>query len=118
MGKCAEIRIGLALKFGQCLYTDGRFNEAEELFVQVMETWKKVLGEEHPDTLLSMNNQAFTWQRYGRRADALKLMEECVLLCTRILGANHLNTLSSFSTLLEWQAENLENSGLAEEGLG
>jgi hypothetical protein len=28
--------------------------EAEELVVQVMETSKKVLGEEHPDTLSSM----------------------------------------------------------------
>jgi hypothetical protein len=34
----------------------GRWQEAEELEVQVMETRKKVLGLEHPDTLKSMNN--------------------------------------------------------------
>ena len=32
----------------------GRWKEAEELDVQVMETSLKVLGQEHPDTLTSM----------------------------------------------------------------
>jgi hypothetical protein len=36
----------------------GRWKEAEELFVQVMETSLRVLGQEHPDTLTSMNNLA------------------------------------------------------------
>jgi hypothetical protein len=38
----------------------GRWKEAEELEVQVMETFKRVLGAEHPDTLTTMNNLAFT----------------------------------------------------------
>ena len=32
---------------------EGRWKEAEELEVQVMETRKRVLGKEHPDTLTS-----------------------------------------------------------------
>ena len=32
----------------------------EKLDVQVMETFLRVLGEEHLDTLTSMNNLAFT----------------------------------------------------------
>jgi hypothetical protein len=32
--------------------------EAEKLEVQVMEARKRVLGEEHPDTLISMANLA------------------------------------------------------------
>ena len=68
-----------------------------------METSLRVLGQEHPDTLTSMNNLAFTWKGYGRHAEALKLMEECVLLRTRILGANQSHTLSSLTTLLGWQ---------------
>jgi hypothetical protein len=36
----------------------GRWKEAEELFVQVMETSLRVLVQEHPDTLTSMNNLA------------------------------------------------------------
>jgi hypothetical protein len=38
----------------------GRWKEAEELFVQVMETRTRALGSEHPDTLSNMNNLAFT----------------------------------------------------------
>jgi hypothetical protein len=39
----------------------GRWKEAERLRVQVMESRKRVLGEEHPDTLTSMANMASTF---------------------------------------------------------
>jgi hypothetical protein len=93
----------------------GRWEEAEPLQVQAMETWKRVLGAEHPDTLKSINNLAMTWKLHGRYLEALQLMEECVQLQTRILGENHPRTLSSSRILLEWQAENLEISGWFEE---
>lgn len=38
-----------------------RWKEAEELEIQVMETRKRVLGEEHPDTLSSMANLALIY---------------------------------------------------------
>jgi hypothetical protein len=44
----------------------GRWKEAEELFMQVMETFKRVLGAEHPDTLTSMNHLAYTWREQER----------------------------------------------------
>jgi hypothetical protein len=65
-----------------------------------------------------MANLGFTWKGYGQHADALEVMQECVQLRTRILGADHPNTLSSLKTLLGWRAENLETSGSAEEGPG
>ncbi|KAI9765374.1 MAG: hypothetical protein M1840_007454 [Geoglossum simile] len=37
---------------GRVYYCEGRWKEAEELFVQVMETISRVLGEEHPDTII------------------------------------------------------------------
>jgi hypothetical protein len=73
-----------------------------------METRKAKLGADHPDTLTSINNLAFTWKGYGRDTEALKLMEECVTARTRILGTNHPYTLSSRIALLEWQTEELE----------
>jgi len=42
----------------------GRWKEAEELEVLVMETTKRVLGEEHPDSLTSM---ATSRRRTGTR---------------------------------------------------
>ncbi len=44
-----------------------------------METRKTKLGADHPSTLTIMTNLAFTWKSLGRHADALALMESCVL---------------------------------------
>ena len=83
----------------------GRWKEAEELGVQVMETRKRMLGEEHPSTLTSMHNLAFTWKGYGRDAEAIELMEKCVLLQASVLGFDHPNTLYSAAALIGWQGE-------------
>jgi hypothetical protein len=39
-GKTGETRIALSRRFGSCLLSDGRYNEAETPFVGVMETRK------------------------------------------------------------------------------
>ena len=49
----------------------GRWKDAEQLEVQVMETRKRVLGVEHPATLTSMANLAFTLK-------AQDLMDEAI----------------------------------------
>ena len=70
-----------------------------------METHTRVLGIEHPYTLISMDNLASTWKGQGRDLEALNLMKECVQLRQRILGFNHPHTLSSSMTLAEWETE-------------
>ena len=71
--------------------------------VQVMEISKRVLGEEHPDTLTGMNNLAFTMKEQGRTVEAIKLMTECVQLRNEVLGTEHPDALSSTAALSEWQ---------------
>ena len=51
----------------------GRWNEAEELFVQVIDMRKRLLGAEHPHTLTSMANLASMYQNQGRWNEAEKL---------------------------------------------
>jgi len=89
-------------------WNQGRWKEAEELEVQVMETSLRVLGAEHPDTLTSMNNLSFTRKEQGRTAEAIELMETCAQLRTKILGAEHPYTLSSSTALMEWEKERLK----------
>ena len=113
-----EITIDLTRKVGICLYGDGRWKEVEELQLQVMETTKRVLGQENPDTLRSMNNLAFTWKGYGRDAETFKLMEECMRLGACILGANHAHIVSARPALLGWQTEELETGALADKDPG
>ncbi|OCK73732.1 hypothetical protein K432DRAFT_224868 [Lepidopterella palustris CBS 459.81] len=74
-----------------------------------METRKRVLGEEHPSTLTSMNNLAFTWKGQGRDADALRLMNQCLELLMKVLGMSHPNTVSALTTLLQWSGVDLES---------
>ncbi|KAK0459053.1 hypothetical protein IW261DRAFT_1540773 [Armillaria novae-zelandiae] len=47
--------------------------EAEELELQVLELRNTVLGEEHPDTLKAMANLAFMYQNQGRWKEAEEL---------------------------------------------
>jgi hypothetical protein len=70
-----------------------------------MQTSKRVLTYEHPDTLLSMHNLAFTLQSQARHEEALALMERCFQLREQILGEEHPDTQSSLSTLSDWRAE-------------
>ena len=49
----AEMLDGMAW-MASTFWKQGRWTEAEMLEVQVMETFKTVLGPEHPDTLTSM----------------------------------------------------------------
>ncbi|PSN58826.1 putative kinesin [Corynespora cassiicola Philippines] len=93
----------------------GRWDDAEKLFVQVMKTRKTKLGDDHPDTLASMNNLAFTWKYQGRDAEAITLMRECVQSCYRRLGANHPNFISSSATLAEWEGEQTGAFPLADQ---
>jgi hypothetical protein len=79
--------------------------ESDELEVQVMETMLRVLGEEHLDTLTSMNNLPFTWKSPGRDHDALELMRECSVLRKQKLGADHPDTISSFEASSEWETQ-------------
>jgi hypothetical protein len=72
-----------------------------------METRKTKLGEDHPETLMSMANLAFTWKCTGRKANAIDLLRICVAKQQLIIGPAHLHTMSSSNTLLEWETEEL-----------
>ena len=81
------------------LYEDGRFDEAEKLFVQVMETFKTKLGADYPDTLASMANLASTYRNQGRWEEAEKLEVEVMETFKKKLGADYPNTLTSMGNL-------------------
>jgi len=75
-----------------------------------METTKRVLGEEHPDTLTGMNNLAFTLKAQGRNTEAISLIKTCFKLRKQILGLEHPDTEDSLKALNEWEDEEYEIS--------
>jgi len=89
---------GLA-KFALVFSEAGRWKEAEELEVRVVETTKRVLGEEHPDTLSSIANLAATYRNQGRWKEAEELQVRVMEARKRVSGEEHPDTLSSMANL-------------------
>ncbi|KUJ11839.1 uncharacterized protein LY89DRAFT_757405 [Mollisia scopiformis] len=87
------------------LWNQGRWDDAEKLEVQVIETRKTKLGVDHPDTLMSMNNLAFTWKGSGKGTKAVRLIEECVRIRKRVLRIGHPHYISSYKALKIWKAK-------------
>ena len=79
-------------EFSLILAEAGRWKKAEELQVRVMETTKRVLGEEHPDTLTSMANLASTYRNQGRWKEAEELEVRVMETTKRVLGEEHPST--------------------------
>ncbi|KAF8544997.1 P-loop containing nucleoside triphosphate hydrolase protein, partial [Trichophaea hybrida] len=77
----------------------GRWKEAEELEVQVMETSSRVLGQEHPSTLTSMANLAATYRNQGRWKEAEELEVQVMETRKRVLGQEHPSTLTGMANL-------------------
>ncbi|CAH0053946.1 unnamed protein product [Clonostachys solani] len=64
-----------------------------------METYKSRLGADHPDTLTSMNNLAYTWNSMDKDTEAIDLMQMCIRFSKIKLGVDHPRTRSSVLAL-------------------
>jgi hypothetical protein len=71
----------------------GRWDDAEQLDIQVMEMSKMKLGEDCSDTLSSMRNSAFTWKHIRHDAQAIDLLRDYLVKRRQRLGLNHPHTL-------------------------
>jgi tetratricopeptide (TPR) repeat protein len=92
-------RLDLAWRCAKALYSDGRYEEAKDVQMQVMKTRKRVLGDEHPDTLSSMDSLALTYSSQGRWKEAEELRVQLMQMMKRVLGDEHPHTLSSIANL-------------------
>ena len=77
----------------------GRWKEAEELEVKVLEVRKRVPGPEHPQTLTSMANLASTYWNQGRLKEAEELEVQVLETRKKVLGLEHPVTLTSLANL-------------------
>jgi tetratricopeptide (TPR) repeat protein len=112
-----EDRLELASKCAIALYSDGRYEEAEELQVQVMQMRNRVLSDEHPHTLISMANLASTYRNQGRWKEAEELEVQVIETSKRVLSDEHPHTLTSMHNLaftLQSQARDEEALALME----
>lgn len=94
-----EDYVNLVARIGDCLHSDGRYNEAEELFRETLHFQQKRIGTNHPDVLNIMRKLASTYRNQGlwRKAEELDL--EVVRIQKEVLGTEHPSTLTSMVTL-------------------
>ncbi|KAI4247881.1 MAG: hypothetical protein L6R42_009493 [Xanthoria sp. 1 TBL-2021] len=84
-----------AIYFDEC----GLYRKAARMHKQTWDRRKAVLGERHPDTLISMGNLALTYGHQGRWKEAKELEVAALEIRKRVLGEEHPHTLISMGNL-------------------
>ena len=77
----------------------GRYADAEPLYLEALEIKRTALGAAHPDTATSLNNLAQLYRAQGRYADAEPLYHEALEIFRTALGAAHPDTATSLNNL-------------------
>ncbi|KAL1965117.1 hypothetical protein VTN77DRAFT_6030 [Rasamsonia byssochlamydoides] len=98
-GQSLRNRIHLQAGIAYYMWSQGRYKEAEELDILVLEAKKKEVGLEHMETVECMSYLASTYEEQGRWAEAEELDRQVVELRKKLLGPEHLDTLTSISAL-------------------
>lgn len=78
-----------------CCRFQGRGEEAEPLYKQAVTVQRRVLGDDHIDTLLSIFNWADCLENLGRHAEALPAWVELVERQERTRGVDDEGTVDS-----------------------
>jgi tetratricopeptide (TPR) repeat protein len=86
-------------KFGRLLNEQGYSSEAEEMEIQVLNTRKKILGQEHPNTTFIMGNLACTYSDRGKYTEAEKLFIQVLDVRKKNLGEEHPATILTMGNL-------------------
>ena len=113
-GEDTNQRLELYEKFGLCLLSDGRYNEAKKPLLQVVEGREKALGKEHPHTLDSMGNLALVLQYQGKYEAAEEMNRKVLQRREKLFGKEHPGTLTTMSN----RANLLQNLGKCEMAEG
>jgi tetratricopeptide (TPR) repeat protein len=106
-----ESQRDLLFNIGECFRIGGKYEEAERMHRQTLELREKVLGEDHLDTLASMNNLASVLNSQGKYKEAEQMHQQTLQLNEKVLGKEHPSTLVSMNNL----ANVLDNQGKYEE---
>ncbi len=81
------------------LRQQGKLSEAEPLCRDVLRCRRKMLGDSHPDTLMSMNRLANVLSDQGRLTEAELLYRDALRCRRETLGETHPDTLISINNL-------------------
>ncbi|KAL4780654.1 hypothetical protein BJX76DRAFT_364136 [Aspergillus varians] len=92
-------QLNLLEKYGLCLYTDGRYREAQESLYTVLQATTNLFGPRDARTINSMNNLALSYSSQYDLSSAEALQMQAHETATQILGDTHPYTVSGANTL-------------------
>lgn len=82
-------------------YADlGLYDRSIELLTQAVQTRRRELGEDHPDTLMAYKSMGNTLSLAGRFGEAERLLHETMERSRRVLGVEHEETLYAANSLV------------------
>jgi len=100
---------------GSTYYDLGLFEKAAVYHLKALETRRRELGLEHPDTLRSMDALGRSLHVSGRIDEAETTLRQAIDIQSRVLGAEHPDTLQSMNDLayaMSFAGKNKESEAL------
>jgi non-specific serine/threonine protein kinase/serine/threonine-protein kinase len=94
-----RVRADLMQVMGTVYMNLGLYTQAGPLLEEGLATRRRLLGEEHPDTLSVAQDMATLRQLEGRFPEAEALSRQVLEARSRVLGADHPDTLKSMNSL-------------------
>jgi len=93
-------RLGLLYNMGGIGLGDlGYYNHALEWHQKGLEIYKKVLGEEHPDTATAYNNVAYIYDMLKDYNNALEMYQKTLVIHEKIYDAEDLSIATSYNNI-------------------
>jgi serine/threonine protein kinase/tetratricopeptide (TPR) repeat protein len=86
---------------GQTYCVIGRADLGEPHAAAALQIRRRLLGNDHPDTLMAMNNMAYVLEERGKLDEAEPLYREALEGRRRVLGDDHRDTTMSINNLAE-----------------
>ncbi|MGH3834828.1 MAG: tetratricopeptide repeat protein [Pseudonocardiaceae bacterium] len=77
----------------------GQYEQAGQLAQDTLTHSRRVLGDDHPDTLRSANHLATCLRELGQHEQARQLAEDTLTRCRQVLGDDHPHILESATNL-------------------
>jgi len=94
-----EVEASIRNTIGKAYEDLGLYPEAAKQHEAALDLRRRVLGPEHLDTLISMNNLALVYTDQGKDAQAEALLSQTLEIERRVLGPEHPNTLMCMHNL-------------------
>ena len=87
------------------MLSDSDSSKIESLYQRVLKIRKKILGEEHPDTIKSYNNLATYYLFEDEYEEAKELYQKVLEMRKKILGERNSDTIKSYDILVNLYAQ-------------